>query len=65
MTTLVTVIYRISGDDKATNDVIPNALLLHLTEREIYLYDIMSQFLVLEIGICFDYFAHINHRGGK
>jgi hypothetical protein len=64
----VTVIYRIAGSETKANSNTnepPNAMHLQLSDREVYLFDLMSYLLVCEVGICYEYFAHTNHRGGK
>ena len=51
--------YRIESENSAN----PNAVFLPQTDREVYLFDILSAFLVNEVGINYSYFAHINSKG--
>ena len=54
------MIYRLESEKSSH----PNAVFLPQTDREIYLFDVLSAFLVNEVGINYAYFAYINSKGG-
>jgi hypothetical protein len=65
MSAVVTVIYTIAGAGGGADreNSVPNALDIQVVDREVYLFDVMSNFLVHQVGISYSYYAHINHKG--
>lgn len=55
------VLYRIKGE----NDLLPNAVIYPGVEKEVYLFDILSLFLVNQTGINYSFWAYPNLKEGK